>query len=251
MSRTYVVPNTDVMLSHAAKPYHIAVRDLPKEERPRERLIERGPQTLSMAELLAVVFGVGSQREEVLALAHRVLREYGERSITEQRDARTLAAAADISLGKAAQMIACFELGRRLFQEPARGRQQAVLRGIEQVVQYVEQMRDLQKEQLRGLYLNAHYGVIHEEVISVGTLTGSLVHPREVFQPALAYGASGLILVHNHPSGVAEPSDADIRVTEQLIDAGRILGIALLDHIIVTKNAFTSIPVSYDESQTT
>lgn len=247
MSRTYTAAPADLMLSHSPQPYRIAVRDLPLQERPRERLVERGPQDLSMAELLAVVFGVGSQKEEVLALSHRILREYGERAVTEQRDAKVLAAAVGIPLTKAAQLIACFELGRRLFQEPSRGRQQVFLRGIEQVVAYVDQMRELQKEQLRGLYLNAHYGVIHEEVISVGTLTGSLVHPREVFQPALAYGASGLILVHNHPSGVSDPSDADIAVTQQIVEAGRILGIALLDHVIVTKHSFTSIPASYDE----
>lgn len=247
MSKHYAVSETNLLLTHAPKAYHIAVRDLPVEERPREKLIERGPQELTLAELLAVVFGVGVRGEEVLALSHRILREYGERAVTEQRDARTLAAAAGIPITKAAQLIACLEIGRRLFEEPERGRRQVFLRGIEQVVQYVAEMRELPKEQLRGLYLNAHYGVIHEEVISIGTLTGSLVHPREVFQPALAYGASGLILVHNHPSGVATPSDADIAVTNQLISAGRILGISLLDHVIVTKHAFTSIPVTYDE----
>lgn len=247
MSRTYATAPADLLLSHSAHPYRIAVRDLPASERPREKLVERGPQELSMAELLAVVLGVGSRREEVLALSHRILREYGERAVIEQRDVRTLAAAMDIPLGKATQLVACFELGRRLFREPATGRQQVFLRGIEQVAQHVGQMRELPKEQLRGLYLNAHYGVIHEEVLSVGTLTGSLIHPREVFQPALAYGASGVILVHNHPSGIAEPSDADIAVTEQIVAAGRILGVALLDHVIVTKHSFTSIPAPYDE----
>jgi DNA repair protein RadC len=250
--RTYsAVQSNDLVLSHSAHPYHIAVRDLPSDERPREKLIERGPQSLSMAELLAVVFGVGTRAEEVLAMSHRILREYGERAVPQQRDARMLAAAVGISLGKSAQLIACFELGRRLFQEPVKGRQQVFLRGIEQVVHYVSEMRELPKEQLRGLYLNAHYGVVHEEVLSVGTLTGSLVHPREVFQPALAYGASGVILVHNHPSGVADPSDADIAVTAQLLEAGKILGVSLLDHVIVTKHAFTSIPASYDEQQPT
>ncbi len=247
MTRTYATSPSDLMLNHAPQPYRIAVRDLPAEERPREKLIGRGPETLSMAELLAVIFGVGTRTEEVLAMSHRLLREYGERAVAEQRDARVLAAAVGVPLGKAAQLVACFEIGRRLFQEPVRGRQQVFLRTVEQVVQYVTEMRDLPKEQLRGLYLNAHYGIIHEEVISVGTLTGSLIHPREVFQPALAYGASGVILVHNHPSGVAVPSDADVSVTEQLVAAGKILGVSLLDHVVVTKTSFTSIPAPYDE----
>lgn len=251
MTRTYAVTTRDLMLNHAPQPYRIAVRDLPAEERPREKLAARGPAALSMAELLAVVFGVGNRSEEVLAMSHRILREYGERAVAQQRDPRVLAAAVGITLGKATQLIACFELGRRLFQAPERGRRQVFLRGIEQVVQYVAEMRELPKEQLRGLYLNAHYGVVHEEVISVGTLTGSLVHPREVFQPALAYGASGVILVHNHPSGVSDPSDADIAVTRQLLAAGDILGVSLLDHVIVTKDSFTSIPAPYDEPDLT
>ena len=250
MSRTYSVMSSDLLLSHAPKPYRIAVRDLPAEERPREKLVERGPQALTMAELLAVILGVGSRKEDVMTMSQRILREYGERAVTEQRDAHALAASLEISLGKATQLIACFELGRRLFEDQAHGRRQVFLRGIDQVVQYVDQMRELPKEQLRGLYLNAHYGVIHEEVISVGTLTGSLVHPREVFQPALAYGASALILVHNHPSGIADASDADVAVTRQIVEAGRILGINVLDHVIVTKHSFTSIPAHYDEPQT-
>lgn len=245
--RSYATTDADLLLSHAPQPYRIAVRDLPKKDRPREKLAAQGPQALSMAELLAVVFGVGSRAEEVLAMSHRILREYGERAVAQQKDPQALSEAVGIPPGKAAQLIACFELGRRLFEEPARGRRQVFLRGVEQVAQYVAEMRELPKEQLRGLYLNAHYGIVHEEVISVGTLTGSLVHPREVFQPALAYGASALVLVHNHPSGVAEPSDADLAVTEQLVAAGRILGVSLLDHVIVTKHAFTSIPASYDE----
>lgn len=251
MSRTYSLMASDLLLNHASQPYRIAVRDLPATERPREKLVDRGPAALSMAELLAVILGVGTSKEEVLAMSTRVLREYGERAVVEQRDPRALAASLDIPLGKATQLVACFELGRRLFEEPSQGRRQVFLRSIEQVVQYVDQMRELPKEQLRGLYLNAHYGVIHEEVISVGTLTGSLVHPREVFQPALAYGASALILVHNHPSGIAEPSDADRAVTEQIVEAGRILGVSLLDHVIVTKHSFISIPARYDEPLTT
>jgi len=247
MNRTYAVIANDLMLTHSREPYRIAVRDLPAEERPREKLAARGPDALSMAELLAIVFGVGNRSEEVLAMSHRILKEYGERAVAQQRDPRVLAAAVNVPLGKATQLVACFEIGRRIFQTPERGRRQVFLRGIEQVVQYVAEMRDLPKEQLRGLYLNAHYGVVHEEVISVGTLTGSLVHPREVFQPALAYGASGVILVHNHPSGVADPSDADIAVTRQLLSAGEILGVSLLDHVIITKDSFTSIPAPYDE----
>jgi len=113
------------------------------------------------------------------------------------------------------------------------------------VFDYVADMRALGKEHLRGLYLNNHYKVIHDEVISIGTLDANIVHPREVFRPALEYAASAVILVHNHPSGECTPSGADIAITEQLIKAGSLIGIELIDHIVVTKERFASIPASY------
>jgi DNA repair protein RadC len=104
----------------------------------------------------------------------------------------------------------------------------------------------LTKEHLRGIYLNNHYHLVHDEVISIGTLDANIIHPREVFKPAIEHSASALILVHNHPSGIATPSEADVLVTKQLIEAGKLLGILLLDHIIVTKDKFISIPVDYN-----
>ena len=244
--RTYSASSGDLVLEHGRRQYHLKVQDLPTQEKPREKLLEKGPGALAMAELLAVLFGVGTKKEEVLAMSRRLLHEYGEQAVAHQKDARVLAAAVDIPIGKACQLVACFELGRRLYKEQVPGRQQVFLRTPDQVADYVSEMRSLPKEQLRGLYLNAHYGVIHNEVLSLGTLTGSMVHPREIFAPALAYGASGIILVHNHPSGVIDPSDADVEVTKQLVEAGKILGITLLDHVIVTSDTFTSIPVAYD-----
>lgn len=106
-------------------------------------------------------------------------------------------------------------------------------------------MRDLPKEHLRGLYLDSHYRLIHDEVISIGSLTSNIIHPREVFRPALEYSASAVILAHNHPSGVPKPSEADLAITRQIVEAGKILGISLLDHVIVTKAKFESIPAEY------
>ena len=108
-------------------------------------------------------------------------------------------------------------------------------------------MRDLPKEHLRGIYLNSRYKVIHDEVISIGTLTSNIVHPREVFKPALEYSATAVILAHNHPSGSTKPSTDDILVTKQLIETGKILGVELLDHIIITKNSFASIKADYHD----
>jgi DNA repair protein RadC len=151
----------------------------------------------------------------------------------------------DIPIAKACQIVACFELGRRFFKNPD-ARKAVTLRTANQVYSYLKDMQELQKETLRGLYLDAHYMVIHDEVISIGSLTSNIVHPREVFRPALEHSASAVILVHNHPSGVVTPSDADVIVTRQLVEAGKIMGVSVLDHVIIAKDKFESIPVNYD-----
>ena len=107
-------------------------------------------------------------------------------------------------------------------------------------------MHELTKEHLRGIYLNNHHRVVHDEVLSMGTLDANLIHPREVFKPAVEYGASAVILVHNHPSGVVTPSVSDIDITKQLVDAGRIMGVSLIDHVIVGGGKYASVPVSYE-----
>ena len=106
-------------------------------------------------------------------------------------------------------------------------------------------MHSLPKEQFRGIYLDTHNRVIHDEVISIGTINTNIVHPREVFRPALEYGSVAVVLAHNHPSGIVTPSTADIEVTKQLVQAGRIIGIHVLDHVIITKDGFQSIAIDY------
>jgi DNA repair protein RadC len=106
-------------------------------------------------------------------------------------------------------------------------------------------MKNLSKEQLCGLYLDTHNRVIHQEIISIGTINTNIVHPREVFKPALEYGAVAVVLAHNHPSGIPEPSAADIEVTKQLVEAGRIVGIHLMDHLVIGKEGFTTVHVEY------
>jgi DNA repair protein RadC len=203
-----------------------------------------GPAALSLAELLTVLLNTGTKNEDVLAMSKRLLKEYGETAILTQKDPKKLSEALGIPLGKACQVVACFELGRRFFKT-ADGKRPLTLRTAGQVFEYLKDMRDLPKEHLRGLYLDNHYQLIHDEVISIGSLTSNIIHPREVFRPALEYSASAVILAHNHPSGIAKPSEADIAITRQIVEAGKILGINLLDHVIVTKAKFESIPVDY------
>jgi len=226
------------------KQYILKLRDLPADEKPREKLVKYGPSVLSLAELFAVVLNVGTKKEEVLTMSRRLLKEYGDSAIVNQKDPAKIADLLGIPLGKACQVVACFELGRRFFKDQS-GKKPLALRTAGQVYAYLKDMQDLPKEHLRGLYLDAHYQLIHDEVVSIGTLTSNIIHPREVFRPALEYSASAVILAHNHPSGVAKPSDADIAITRQIVEAGKILGISLLDHVIITKNKFESVPVEY------
>jgi DNA repair protein RadC len=243
--KTYLQKDNDLLLGVGEKEYVLKIRDMAPESKPREKLMQYGPAHLSVAELLAVVLGVGTKKEEVLAMSHRLMKEYGDTGIVEQKDPKKMEEMLGIPIVKACQIVACFELGRRFFKNPD-ARKPVTLRTASQVHEYVKDMRDLQKESLRGLYLDAHYMVIHDEVISIGSLTSNIVHPREVFRPALEHSASAVILVHNHPSGVATPSDADIVVTRQLVEAGKIMGVSVLDHVIIAKEKFESIPVSYE-----
>ena len=238
----YTAQDHTRFLDGGDKEYVLKVRDLPRDEKPREKLMMYGSQVLSVHELLAVVLGVGTRKEEVLAMAKRAIKEYGEQTLVYETDSVRLAEALDIPVSKACQMVAAFELGRRFFKEQ-NGKMQ-IVRTPKQVYEYMHDMRDLPKEHLRGLYLDAHYRIIHDEIISIGSVTTNIVHPREVFRPAIECSASAVILAHNHPSGIVDPSDADVEVTKQLVSAGKMLGIDLLDHIVITKDTFRSIITS-------
>ena len=235
----YKLEDRDLIFAEPQAGYVLRVKDMPDTDRPRERLLELGPSNLSVAELVAILWGVGTSKEDVLAMASRTLKEYGEKAISNELNPRRLADTADIPLTKACQIIAGFELGRRFYAAQA-GRP-AQVRNARQAYHYLKDMGTSQKEQLRGLYLNSRYQVIHDEVISIGSLTSNVVHPREVFRPAIERGAVAVILAHNHPSGRLEATMADTEITGQLVTAGEVLGIELLDHLIITANKYVSI----------
>jgi DNA repair protein RadC len=240
----YQISDRSIVLSHIilnnSRPYKILkVRDLPDEEKPREKIIRDGVGALSAAELLAVILGVGTKKEEVYAMASRLLREYGEKGVAYQKDPRVIEKDLGIPLIKACQIVACFELGRRFYQKKPGA--SVTIRSASQAFSHLKDMGNLNKEQFRGLYLNTHYQLIHDEVISLGTLDASLVSPREVFRPALEYSAAAVIIAHNHPSGVLKATQADMDITSKLMEAGDILGIEVLDHLIIGQNKFASI----------
>ena len=218
----------------------LEIKDLAKHEKPREKLLEKGSNILSLSDLIAVILQTGTKKENVIRMSTRLLTEYGQKIISDQKSPQILSSELKIPLGKACQLICCFELGKRLFKEN-QGVQKTI-KSAQDVYDYLQDMRNLNKEQLRGLYLNSRSKLIHDEIISLGTLNCSLVHPREVFQPAIEYSAASVILAHNHPSGSLSPSLEDIKVSTNLLKAGHILGIDMIDHIIITKNGFHCIP---------
>lgn len=239
----YVVKHHDALLDGEGRRYHLRIRDLPQDEKPREKMLKHGLAALSASELLGVVLNTGTKKEGVLEMSQRIIKDYGEGGIMCEKNPIDLANNFNIPLVKAIQIVACAELGRRFFQKDSSSF--PVIRTAREVYDYVADMHNLGKEHLRGLYLNAHYKVIHDEIISIGTVDANIIHPREVFRPAVEHSAVAVILVHNHPSGVTEPSEADLAVTNQLIEAGKFIGVDLIDHVIVTKDSFASVPEAY------
>ena len=239
LSKNYILGDNDLILDNSSRQYVLRVKDMSDEDKPREKLIKYGPESLSSNELLTIVLNVGTKKEEIFSMVQRIFKEYGDKNLVHQTNPKILERELDIPIVKACQIVACFALGKRFFaKESVSGKS---IRTPKEVYEYLKDMRDLPKEHLRGIYLNSRYKVIHDEVISIGTLTSNIVHPREVFKPALQYSAAAVILAHNHPSGSIKPSKDDIEITKQLVEAGRILGVDLLDHIIITKNSFGSI----------
>ncbi len=247
MRTSYTLTNQDLILDeqtvNSVKEYILRIHDMPSEDRPREKLLQYGPSALTVAELVAVVLATGTKKEDVMSMASRMIREYGEKTLSSQTDAKMLSDELEIPEIKALQIVACAELGRRFFDRREHGR--VIIRTAKDVYEYLKDLRTLSKEHLRGLYVNTHHRLIHDEVISIGTINSNLIHPREVFKPAIEFGAVAVILAHNHPSGVVTASAADIEITKRVIEAGRIIGIPLVDHVIIGKNKFASIEAGY------
>lgn len=215
------------------------IKDIPLSDRPHEKLQNYGPEELTNRELLAAILYTGTKKEGVMEMATRIIDEYGDNYVINETDPKRLAKFLNLPISKATQVVAAFNLGKRLFQE--RKEQSVTIRNAKDALRYVKDMQHLPKEHLKGLYLNSRFKLVHEETISIGTLTESIVHPREVFRPAIEYGAVAVILVHNHPSGDTTPSQADLELTERIVEAGKLLGIELIDHLVVAGNKSSSI----------
>lgn len=219
--------------------YHLTMKSLPRELRPRERMQISGPGALSSAELLAIILGTGSREESALELAHRLLLEPRGLRFLAEVSLEELCRLKGIGLAKAAQIKAAVELGKRLACLGPSAR--PVVRSPQEVSTLVmEEMCYLDREHFRVILLNTKNQVLAVDTISIGSLNSSLVHPREVFKKAIQCSAAAVILVHNHPSGDPTPSPEDLEITRRLAEAGRLLGIEVLDHIIVGDHTFCS-----------
>ena len=213
------------------------IKELPEFERPREKLIKKGPKALKKEELLAILLRTGLKGKNAVEVAKDILEKYGDKklldvSYEELRNMR------GVGLTKAVQILAAIELGSRLFKE--KSEKEVYINSPQDVVKETEHIKENKKENFVVLYLDARNKLIYKETVSNGSLNANLVHPREVFEPAIRHLAASIILVHNHPSGDPEPSEDDLVITKRLVESGKILGIEVVDHIIVVKDGFFS-----------
>lgn len=209
--------------------------DKRKDDRPREKLAKYGAEKLSDTELLQALIGSGNAQADVTTIARDVAKIL-KRDRTLTMDA--LRSVKGIGPAKVTELLASFELAKRYVLEPDR----PIIDSPEKAVEQLADIRDKKQEHFVCLTLDGANRLINKRIITIGTLTSSLVHPREVFADAITDRAASIIVAHNHPSGSIEPGLADIQVTKRVKEAGGLIGITVLDHIIVTKNSYCKIP---------
>jgi DNA repair protein RadC len=216
---------------------HMLIKEMKLEDRPLQRLIRKGPQALNNVELLAIILWK-LNNSSVFEKVSEIFKKYNLKTLSEASVAELKKIVKDEV--KACQIVACFELARRLasYKEELR----PVIEGPEDVYKIVgPEMQALKQECVKVLLLDARNRLIKVETVSLGTLNENVIHPREVFRPAIENSAASIILVHNHPSGDAEPSDSDIEITREIMKAGEIIGIRFQDHVIIGSKGFISL----------
>jgi len=212
------------------------IADVVKSDRPREKLEKYGPGKLKDEELLAILLRTGTKEMGVMKLSQKILRDYKDEKILEV-GIKDLQKIHGLGLAKACEIVACFELGKRKLK----GKETNVILSPKDVWERMSDIRASRKEHFAVFYLDSRSQEIEREIISVGTLNESLVHPREVFEGAIKNNAASIIVAHNHPSGDTEPSQDDVDITKKLVHAGKILDIRVVDHVIVTDKESRSI----------
>lgn len=218
------------------------VRDLPEDERPREKLLKQGAVFLSDAELLAIMLRTGTRTQSVIHLAEEVLAKYKNRGLLSimNMSAKELAGIKGIGQAKAATIMAAVELGKRFYMKAAE-RKEPVRSPEDAAAIAMPQLRYSMKENFAVMILDTKHQVLGMPIVSVGNLSASVVHPREVFEIAIRNYAAAIILIHNHPSGDPSPSGEDISITRRLVKAGELMDIPVIDHIIIGDDSFVSL----------
>lgn len=218
----------------------LMIRDFPQDERPRERFISSGPESLSNHELIAILLRTGTKDESVLQLSNRLLTSFEGLRLLKTATLEEITSIKGIGQAKAIQILAAVEIGRRIAN--LNNNDRYVIRSPEDGANFVmNDMRFLSQEHFVCLYLNTKNQVLHKKTIFIGSLNASIVHPREVFREALKRSAASIIAIHNHPSGDPAPSREDIEVTKRLVECGKMIGIDVLDHLIIGENKFVSL----------
>lgn len=224
--------------------YHVPIHQWDEADRPREKLVARGPEALSDAELIALIFGTGTTTKagpiSAVQLGQALLRAYGSLHQLSLRDRKELMRVVGVGTAKAVQLIAAFEIGRRAAAQRGGARVQ-VCSPEDVAAVYGPRLRDLKREVFKVVLLNTANVIVGDYTVSEGGLAASIVEPRAVFQKAVLENAAAIICLHNHPSGNPEPSREDLRITRQLVEAGRLMGIPVHDHLIIAGDRYTSL----------
>jgi len=216
------------------------LHDLPADERPRERLVKYGVESLSLQELLSLIFGRGVKGESVVSISQKLISAFNSLDQLSEASTEELKEIKGLGLAKACQLKACFEISRRLKKEENLSKNKIINSPKDLFPLLKEKIINFHKEYFMVVSLDNRNKVINVDTVSVGTLNSSLIHPRETFEVAIKNHAAAIIICHNHPSGELKPSEDDLIITENLVKAGKLLGIDLSDHLIITKDGYFS-----------
>jgi|OpeIllAssembly_1097287.scaffolds.fasta_scaffold124934_3 DNA repair protein RadC len=218
----------------------LTVKELPIDDRPREKLLLRGPQSLSDAELVAILLRTGKKGKSVLEIARELISSEGNLAMLATKTVDSLQLISGIGKDKAATLAAAFELSRRILYQPKWLANKKITSPRDVAEIFIPILRDENKEKFIVVCLNSANKIIKFETISIGNLNSSVVHPREVFKVAIDNSSASIILIHNHPSGNPEPSNEDIRITKKIVETGKIMEIPVFDHLIIAGETYTS-----------
>lgn len=226
------------MTSPHQKP-KLTISDLPDDERPRERLLQRGASSLATAELLAILLRTGTANENAVRLSERILAYFGDLGRLASATPEELCQFKGLGDAKAAQLLAAIEIGRRVSSRT--GSERPIVQNAADAARLLADMADLPQEHVRVVLLDASRRVVAIPTVYVGTIIASVLRVSEIFREAIARACAAVVVAHNHPSGDARPSPEDVEITRALVAAGELLDIPVLDHVIIAGNAWTSL----------